>query len=142
MFRSLAASLLLTWIALPTSASTFALECPKVMVHRPDPAAHPGWAIYSNEPLRLSGADLMYSADSHLESTLDPDEVRALNDEKQSELSIFRISKHRAEAPFTLICQYGVHAQLARQLPRQVKECTVVRRKSFAEEGEVDVKCQ
>lgn len=141
MLRSAAAWLLLTWVALSTHAATLALECPKVMAHRPEPTAHTGWTIYSNDPLRLSGADLMYIVDSHLEATLNPDEVRALNDENQSELSVFRIFKHRAQAPFTLICQYGDHAHLARRLPAQVKECTVVRRKSFAEEGEVDVKC-
>lgn len=117
------------------------IECPKVMVHRADAAAHPGWTIYSNDPLRLSGADFMYIVDSHLEATLDPDEVRRLNDENQTEVSVFRVSKHRREGPFTLLCEYGDHAQLSRLLPEQVKECTVVRRKSFGEEGAVEVKC-
>lgn len=117
------------------------VECPKVMVHRADAGAHPGWVIYSNEPLRLSGADFMYIVDSHLEATLDPDEVRRLNDESQTEVSVFRVTKHRREGPFTLLCEYGDHAQLIRSIPKQVKECTVVRRKSFGEEGAVEVKC-
>jgi hypothetical protein len=118
------------------------LECPQVMVHRADPAAHPGWAIYSNDPLRLSGADVMYVVDSHLEATLDADEVRRLNDESQTEISVFHVSAHRRQGPFTLVCQYGDHAQLAREIPKQARECTVLRRQFFAEGGAVEVKCR
>jgi hypothetical protein len=91
--------------------------------------------------VRLSGADWMFVVDSHLEATLDPDEVRRLNDESQTEVGVFRVSKHRGEGPFTLLCEYGDHAQLSRLLPAQVEECTVVRRQFFTDEGAVDIKC-
>ena len=145
MFRIAGGMALLCWGALTHPAAASAktkLECPQVMVHRADPTAHPGWKIYSNEPLRLSGADLMYVVDSHLEATLDPDSVKTLSDANQSELSVFHVAKYRGRGPFTLICHYGDHAQLARPLTKEVEECTVVRRKVFSFEGEVDVKCR
>lgn len=143
--RSTGVLLCLAWPGVTCQAAADAgtpvLACPTVMVHRADPDAHPGWTIYSNDPLRLSGADFLFVVDGHLEATLDPDEVRVLHDENQTEIRVFRVARHRRKGPFTLLCEYGEHAQLIRPLPTQIEECTVVRRQAFGDEGAVEVRC-
>jgi hypothetical protein len=119
------------------------ISCPAVMAHAPLKDEHRGWNVYSNKPLRLSGADLAYTVDSHLEATLDPDRVDRLNDELWSTASVFQMTKHRRKGPFMLVCHYGVHAQLSRAVPKQVAECVVVRHGRFGpEEGEFEVVCR
>jgi hypothetical protein len=113
------------------------------MAHVPVAEEHPGWAIYSNKPLRLSGADFGYTVDTHLESTLDPDRVDRLNDENLSTASVFQLAKHRRQSPFKLFCQYGIHAMLTRTIPKDVAECLVVHHGRFGpEEGEFKVLCR
>ena len=108
-----------------------ALVCPAVMASRIDKSAHSDWAIYSNSPLRLSGADIQFVVDGHLEATLDADEDIRLNDDALSKASIYRLSVHRDAQPFTLVCHYGVHAQLSRNLPRSAQECKVIKHGRF-----------
>ena len=109
------------------------IVCPAVMATRVDKAAHPGWLIYSNEPLRLTGIDIEYIVNGHIEATLDPDLEERLNDESLSNASIFRLTAHRKKEPFALICLYGVHAQLRREIPRNMSECKVVQHGIFTE---------
>lgn len=116
------------------------LNCPPVMVTQVDKAAHVGWLVYSNQPLRLTGSDIEYAVDGHLEATLDPDGEKQLNDDQLSVSSIFRIANHRSKGPFSLVCRYGVHAQLSRTIPRHIKECIVIRHGRFAE-VEFEVSC-
>lgn len=118
------------------------LECPQVMAHVPVKSKYPGWFVYSNKPLRLSGADIRFIGDSHLEGTLDPDRVERLNDRDLSIASVFDLLKHRDEKPFSLDCHYGVHAQLSREISDELIECTVIRHVRFGEEGEFKVSCQ
>lgn len=117
------------------------LTCPAVMVTHVDKAAHAGWLVYSNKPLRLTGSDIEYVVGGHLEATLDPDSEEQLNDEQLSKSSVFRIAAHRSKGPFGLVCHYGVHAQLFRAIPRNIKECNVVRHGRFTE-VEFEVSCR
>jgi hypothetical protein len=117
------------------------LICPAVMATHVDKAAHPGWLVYSNEPLRLTGSDIEYVVDGHLEATLDADSEEQLNDEHLSKLSVFRIAAHRSKGPFALVCHYGVHAQLSRAIPRNIKECNVIHHRRFTE-VEFEVSCR
>ena len=121
-----------------------ALECPEVMVHSVDRSKHPGWEIYSNSPLRLTGADIAFVVDDHLDATLDPDETKRLNDDNLSTAQFFHLAKHRNNRPFSLVCHYGMHAQLSKAIPRNLLECSVVHHERFhdAKEGEFEVFCK
>jgi hypothetical protein len=119
------------------------LECPPIMAHEPLKEQHPGWFVYSNRPLRLSGADIAYVVDSHYEATLEPDRVNQLNDDSLSTSSVFQLAKHRSRKPFSLVCHYGVHAQLSRTIPEGIVECIVVHHGRFGDEqGEFKVSCR
>jgi hypothetical protein len=125
------------------SAANGPIACPAVMAHVPSKDEHRGWNVYSNKPLRLSGADLAYTVDSHLEATLDPDRVDRRNDELWSTASVFQLTKHRRKGPFMLVCHYGVHARLSRAVPKQLAECVVLRHGRFGpDEGEFEAACR
>lgn len=142
LLERLAPWVLGTGSTLGLSAEPMSLACPQVMAHAPIKEQHPGWLVYSNDPLRLSGADIAYVVDSHLEATLEPDAVTALNDANLSTASVFRLGKHRGKGPFSLVCHYGVHAQLSRVIPKGVNECTLVRHGRFDDQdGEFGMSC-
>lgn len=125
------------------SAAKAALECPSVMAHLPVKENYPGWAVYSNKPLRLTGADIEFVVESHLEATLDPDRTTRLNDADLSTVSVFNLLKHRSDKPFTLVCHYGVHAQLSRSIPASFTECTIIQHGRITDDnGEFKVICQ
>ena len=125
-------------------AKDHAVKCPKVMVHSVDRSKHLGWEVYSNRPLRLTGADIAYVVDDHYDATLDPDETKRLNDDNLSTVQFFHLAKHRANKSFSLVCHYGVHAQLSRAIPRNLLECSVVHHERFddANEGEFEAVCK
>lgn len=120
------------------------LECPNVMAHTVDRTQHPGWTIYSNMPVRLTGADIEYFVDEHYEATFEPDESNRLNDDNLSTAKVFDLTKHREAKDLSLVCHYGVHAQLSRAIPKNIRECTIVHRGRFDEtkEGEFRVFCE
>ena len=119
------------------------LACPPVMEHVPVKKAHPGWSIYSNKPLRLSGADIAFVSGGHYDSTLDPDRTRPMNDRNLSTESVFDLSKHQRDRPFSLVCHYSVHAQLSRTIPDTVSVCTVVQHgRVDADESEFEAFCR
>jgi hypothetical protein len=119
-----------------------AVECPAVLATRVLAEKYRGWSIYSNDPLRLTGADVYYVAD-HEDATLDPDATEELGDENLSVVQIFRIREHpEAKSPW-LDCHYGVHAQLSRRLPRGAMECKVVHHRRVGEqEIEFEASCR
>jgi hypothetical protein len=124
------------------SVEKITLACPPVMAHLPVKEDYPGWAVYSNKPLRLTGADIEFVVESHLEATLDPDRTTRLNDADLSTVSVFNLLKHRSDKPFTLACHYGDHAQLSRSIPDSFTECTIVQHGRITDDGEFKVFCQ
>jgi hypothetical protein len=111
------------------------LECPSVVAAKILTNRYPGWSIYSNDPLRLTSADIQVDS-GHLESTLDPDEIVNLDDAQLSEIRIFKLAQHRdASGNLLLLCNYGTHAQLSRKLPRDVVECRWVHHRRFDAQG-------
>jgi hypothetical protein len=108
------------------------LECPDALAIKISTEKYPGWFIYSNNPLRLTGADIAYIS-SNEDATLDPDEVKDLNDEDLSVVSVFRLSEHKSAKNPELVCYYGVHAQLSRRIPPVATECSVLEHRRFDE---------
>ena len=119
-----------------------ALECPPVLATKVLAEKHPGWSIYDNDPLRLTGADIQYAANNE-DATLNPDEVRELNDANLSIVQVFRLKAHRRAKDASLVCHYGVHAQLSRTIPQQTAECRVVQHRQFGpEQFEFEASCR
>lgn len=120
------------------------LECPNIMAHTVDKNKHPGWSIYSNMPVRLTGADIAYVVDQHYEATLEPDQMDRWNDNNLSTAQVFQLTKHRDAKDLSLVCHYGVHAQLTKAIPGNIRECTVVHRERFDDpkEGEFKAFCK
>lgn len=119
-----------------------ALECPPVLATKVLAEKHPGWSIYDNDPLRLTGADIEYAINNE-DATLNPDEVRELNDANLSVVQVFRLKAHRRAKDPSLVCHYGVHAQLSRAIPQQIAECRVVQRRQFGpEQTEFEASCR
>ena len=136
-------SLIVIIVASTLAAAPKNLECPAVMAHVPVAEAHPGWTVYSNKPLRLSGMDVEYVVDGHLEATLDPDDVRRPGDSRSSTVSVFDLGKHRSDRPFVLVCHYGVHAQLSRNLPQEAAQCVATQHEiSGADDTEFEAYCK
>lgn len=116
--------------------SIVVLECPYVMATTVSAEKHRGWSVYSNNPLRLTGADIAFiSPNSNEDATLDPDEVKHLNDEDMTDVSVFRLVKHSEAKRPSLICHYGIHAQLSRSIPAHSTECLVIHHQSY---GDID----
>lgn len=125
------------------SATPLVLECPQIMAHTPVKEKYPGWTVYSNDPVRLTGADITFVTRDQEDGSLDPDQVVHLNDSNLSVVSVFRLLKHHSKAPFSLVCHYGVHAELIKAIPYRVKECAVVHHMEYgAGEGEFTVSCK
>ena len=119
-----------------------ALECPSVLATSVFAEKYRGWSIYSNDPLRLTGADISFAVDNE-EGWLEPDETKHLSDENLSVVHIFRLAEHSEVKNPSLVCHYGVHAQLSRELPRGTVECKVVKHQRFGpEEFEFDASCR
>lgn len=131
--------------AAPASAAasgSVALECPPVLATSVVAEKYRGWSIYSNDPLRLTGADIEFAVD-HEEGLLDPDEIKHLGDANLSVVRIFRLAEHRDVRNPSLVCHHGVHAQLSRELPHGAVECTVVQHERFGpEEFEFEARCR
>ncbi|HXH86580.1 MAG TPA: STY0301 family protein [Nitrospira sp.] len=126
----------------PATKVTVALQCPPVLATTVVAKKYRDWSIYSNDPLRLTGADVAYVVD-HEDALLDPDETRQLNDGDLSEVQIFRLTQHRDVKEPELVCHYGVHAQLSRDVPRAAVECKVVHHGRFGpEESEFEASCR
>ena len=117
------------------------LECPPVLATKILADKHPGWSVYANDPLRLTGADILYAVDNE-DATLNPDEVKELSDANLSVVQIFRLRSHgHLEDPW-FVCHYGVDAQLSRKLPRHATECRIVQRRQFGpEQSEFEASC-
>lgn len=141
-FALLLISLLL---AVPVSSAAkggVVLECPPILATSVIAEKYRGWLVYSNDPLRLSGADILYVVD-HEEGALDPDEVSQLDDEDLSVVHTFRLVEHRDIARPALVCHYGVHAQLSRELPPGAVECKVVQHRRYGpREFEFEASCR
>lgn len=128
-----------------TLAAETILECPIVMEHTVDKTKYAGWLIYSNMPVRLTGADIQYIVDQQYEATLEPDQVNRWNDDNLSTAQVFQLTKHKDTKDLSLVCHYGVHAQLSRLIPTKIRECTIVHHGRFKEtevEGEFKVFCK
>ena len=121
-----------------------ALECPNIMAHAVEENKHPGWSVYSNMPVRLTGADIAYLVDQHYEATLEPDHTDRWNDDNLSTAQVFQLTKHRDAKDLSLVCHYGVYAQLTKAIPGSIRECTVVHHGRFdgTKEGEFRVFCK
>ena len=122
--------------------ASIALECPRILATKVLAEKHPGWSIYDNDPLRLTGADIEYTV-ANEDATLNPDEVHELNDANLSIVQVFRLKAHRSAKEPSLVCHYGVHAQLSRAIPQQTAECRVVQRRQFGpEQSEFEASCR
>lgn len=119
------------------------LECPGVLKTKVVGSEYNGWNIYSNNPSRLTGADISYSCENE-ECTLDPDETMRLNDDHWSTAQIFRLADHHEAKNPVLICEYGVHAELRREISVHLTQCTITRHARFndAKEFEFEVVCK
>jgi hypothetical protein len=144
-FTGLALSLTGLLLATPAFSSNkarIAIECPSVLATTVVARKYKGWFIYSNDPLRLTGADIAYLVD-HEDATLDPDETRELKDESESVVQIFRLKQHREAEKPELVCHYGIHAQLSRTIPPRAVECEVIHyRIPRQEEIDFEASCQ
>jgi len=138
----LLASFLVAAPVSPATKGSIALECPPVLATSVVAEKYRGWFVYSNDPLRLTGADIAFFVD-HEDGWLDPDEISHLNDEDLSVVHTFRLVEHRDIEHPMLVCHYGVHAQLSRALPPGAVECTVVQHQRFGpEEFEFEALCR
>ena len=108
------------------------LECPPILATRISIEKYRGWSLYSNNPLRLTGADIAYVSDNE-DATLDPDSTRNLDDQNLSVVSVFRLSEHREARNPELVCYYGIHAQLSRAIPPGATRCSVIHHRQFDE---------
>jgi hypothetical protein len=100
------------------------------------------WSLYSNDPLRLTGADIAYVSDE--DSTLDPDETKQPDDRNLSVIALFHLRRHPGLKNASLVCHYDEHAQLSRALPPGITECAVTRHRQFDEntESEFEAICR
>ena len=138
----LLASLVLAPPASMAAKVSVALKCPSVLATSVLAQKHRGWSIYSNDPLRLTGADIAIAVENE-EGWLDPDETKHLSDENLSVVHTFRLAKHRDIKNPSLVCHYGVHAELSRELPRGAVECEVVQHQRFGpKEFEFEASCR
>jgi hypothetical protein len=138
----LLASFVLTPAASRAAEVSVALECPPVLATRVLAEEHRGWSIYSNDPLRLTGADIAYVVNNE-GATLNPDATRYLSDENLSEVQIFRLAVHPEVTKPWLVCHYGVHAELSRELPRGAVECKIVQHQRFGpQQFEFEASCR
>lgn len=119
-----------------------ALACPSVLATKVLAQKYRGWWVYSNDPLRLTGADILYYVDNE-DATLDPDATEELSDENLSVVQTFRLGAHpEAKAPL-LVCHYGEHAELRRRVPGKAAECKVVHHRRFGpDEFEFEASCR
>lgn len=119
------------------------LACPGVFKTRVVESEHTQWNIYSNNPLRLTGAHILYFCDNE-ECTLDPDETRRLTDDQLSTVQVFRLADHPEAKHPVLVCEYGVHAQLSREIPAHQSQCSVTQHGRFydAVDFEFEVVCK
>ena len=101
------------------------VQCPSIMEVKIDKDAHPGWWVYSNNPLRLTSADIMY-VDVE-EALLDPETVEKGTDGKEAMSSIFNLEGQPPSRELVLICHYGIHAELRRSLSKDLKTCRFTR---------------
>jgi hypothetical protein len=128
--------------ALAAGGAGASIACPQVMATRVLAGKYRGWEVYSNDPLRLTGADVEYDV-GHEEALLDPDETRDLNDPGLSVAQIFRLKEHAEAKDPWLICHYGEHAQLSREIPRGAVQCEVVHHRSLGQdEIEFEASCR
>ena len=122
--------------------SAIEISCPPVLATRVIAQRHRGWLIYSNNPLRLTAANIAFDGE-HDGGWLEPDETKHLSDENLSVVSSFRLAEHRDLARPSLVCHYGVHAQLSRNLPSGATECKVIKHLRFgANEYEFEASCR
>jgi hypothetical protein len=119
------------------------LQCPSVMEVTVAKNKYSAWHIYSNKPLRLTGANIQYAQDNE-EAWLDPVETKELNDDNLSVASTFALARHQAGNDLSLVCHYGVHAQLSRNIPKHMRECKLLQHRRFDElrEAEFEVSCK
>lgn len=119
------------------------LACPGVFKTKVVESEYNGWKVYSNNPLRLTGVDISYFCDNE-ECTLNPDETKRLNDEHLSTAQIFRLADHHEAKNPVLVCEYGVHAELTREIPVHLAVCTVTHHARFndAKEFEFEGVCK
>lgn len=141
---STSACILIAAVILPASVSNAAdaLKCPGSLSTSVNQGAYAGWRVYSNNPLRLTGADISY-VDGGVEATLDPDRRLPLNDEKLSSAGIYNLRSAGRRHVLYLDCHYGEHAQLSRVIPKSMSECRVVHHGRFddAQDFEFEVTC-
>ena len=105
-----------------------AIACPQVLKTVVDQRLFKDWSIYSNDPLHLTGAWVKDNSipPNHLEGVLDPDSAIELNDDKLSVQSAYRLP-HARDRQLLLQCNYGVHAHLAKALPKTIAQCVFVK---------------
>lgn len=129
-------------LAVPATKASVTLECPHVLATNVVAEKHSGWLIYSNDPLRLTGANIEFYANNE-DAILDPDKTTHLGDENLSVVQTFRLAEHRDIKKPSLVCHYGVHAQLSRELPLGTVECKVVQHQRFGpNEFEFEASCR
>lgn len=119
------------------------LECPPILASTVSAEKYPGWFIYSNDPLRLTGADIAYVSDNE-DATLDPDTTRHLDDTNLSVVTVFRLSEHPEAKNPMLVCHYGTHAELSRAIPPGATACSIIQHRQFDElkEAEFIASCE
>ena len=120
-----------------SQADRTALACPSSFSVAVNKELYTGWFVYSNNPLRLTGADITYSED-HEEAMLDPNDTLRLDDDRLSTVSTFRLPKTWSAIDFNLVCHYGVHAQLSRKIPHSLYECQVIQHGRFNDRTEFE----
>jgi hypothetical protein len=129
--KQIAASLLLISLALFNAVFAQAaqeLRCPPVLSVKVNEEKHKGWTIYSNNPLRLSGAWITRSDGGHLDETPETDKTERLNDQSQTLVHIHYLKtfKRRFGEPWNLQCFYGDHAQLTHKIAKALTGCRVL----------------
>ena len=129
-------ALLLDTATASAGAATASLACPPVLAVDVRADKHPGWSLYSNDPLRLTGADIAFVSDE--DSILDPDETKQPDDRDLSVIALFHLRRHPELKDASLVCHYGEHAQLSRALPPGITECAVTRHRQFDEKTEAE----
>jgi hypothetical protein len=115
------------------------LRCPSSLSVVVNSDLYKGWGVYSNNPLRLTGADIsFFDAVTNEEATLDPNETVRLNDRLWSTVSTFLLPRKQGGAVFHLLCNYGEHALLNREIPSSLSECHVTRHGRFNDSTEFE----
>ena len=124
------------------AAGPKAIACPQVLKTVVDKPLYKDWSIYSNDPLHLTEAWVMENSipPSHLEGMLDPDSAIELNDDQLSVQSTYRLP-HARDRQFWLQCQYGVHAQLTKALPKTIAQCVFLQHRRIYDWIEFEAAC-